>query len=207
MSLALLSRFSHLEILPESDEFIQYFLESQVDERIIGYLSNFTEDLFPKKWDDNLVINKANPFPRQWEYASNLIKDLDTGKDSSIMSSLVASCVGEETAIRFMSFSKLANKIKIDEIIATPKVIKNYDSDKQRTSILYAIISALAVKWYDSDEKKKKLTAEKVVEICGFLSPEFTVAFIKMIINKNSQSLIKAKGGKELMEKLFNFAK
>lgn len=199
MSLALLSRFCHLEIIPESEEFIKYFLEKGVDERIIGYVNNYTEDLFPKRMDESLLINKANPFPRQWEYASNLVKDLDTAKDSNIMHMLVASCIGSETAIRFMAYSKLANKIKIDELIAKPELIKGFERDGQRTSIYYSIISGLAVKWYASD---KKLTADKVVEICNILPVEFAVAFLKMIIDKKADSILKAQGGEELFRKI-----
>lgn len=58
-SLGLLSRFCHLEIEPELDEIINYLLEHDNDSRIIGYLKNSPEDLFPKYFGElkSFLIN------------------------------------------------------------------------------------------------------------------------------------------------------
>ena len=196
-SLALLSRFSHLEVEPELDEIISYFLERQDDSRVIAYLKNFPEDLFPKVWDERLLDQKANPFPRQWEFVSHLIRDV---KDLNLLQSLVGSCIGSEVASRFVAFCKLIGKIDIPRFIDNPeKEVEIILENQDKASLFYAIISSLSSYWY---KKAKKLTAIKVVEISHVLPPEFAVAFFKMILRKRTTELTATTEFDKLMRKL-----
>ncbi len=196
-SLALLSRFCHLEIEPEVDESINYLLEHEDDARIIGYLKNFPEDLFPKKWDESLLDKKANPFPRQWENASHLIKGM---KEYGQIHDLVGSCVGPEVATRFVAWAKMADKLNIPAFIAKPKeeIAKVLKSD-QKASLFYAVISSLASYWF---KKNKALVPKKVVEIATNLPPEFSVAFLKMILKKRTNELVALAEFDKLLNKL-----
>jgi len=47
-SLALLRRFCHLEVEPDLDEILTYLHDNKLDTRVIAYLRNFPEDLFPR---------------------------------------------------------------------------------------------------------------------------------------------------------------
>lgn len=204
--LALLSRFSHLEVDPDSDEIINYFLEKEFDTRIIGYLKNFTEDIFPKKYNDDLLISKANPFPRKWESASNMIKEFDTSKNMSLITDIVASCVGHETAVRFGAYCKLANKVNIPEIIKDPTTLKKFETDdelrKDKSSLYYALITEITALWYKND---KKLTNDKVIEICDNLPTEFAISMLHMVVMKKSDQIAKATGFKKYVEKVGKF--
>jgi hypothetical protein len=183
-SLALLSRFAHIEVEPDVMEIIQYFFDKEGDSRILSYLKNFPEDLFPKKWDEKLLDAKANPFPRQWESASILIKGVEK---IPLIGKLVGSCVGSEVASKFTAHCKLIDRVNIDRLLKSPKVeIEKFNSDPERASLLYAICFSLSSLWQKAD---KRLTPVKVLEIAKTLPPEFAVSFLKLVIRKRINKL------------------
>lgn len=184
-SMALLRRFCHLEIEPELEEILAYLYDNNLDTRVIAYLKNFPEDLFPKTWDEKLLDKKANPFPYTWDVAARLIKDVKTKTE---IVHLVASCVGEEVATRFNAFCKLIGKLDINKLIKKPKdEILLIAQDDAKASLFYAAISSLTSFWY---QKNKSLTAKKVVEISALLPPEYSVAFLKMTLRKRQNQLV-----------------
>lgn len=201
-SLALLSRFSHLEIDPEVEEFVRYFLEKGADARVIGYLTNFPEDVFPKVWDEKLLAKKANPFPRMWETSSSLIKSItgDTAADYNLMQDLVGSCVGAEVATRFVAYCKMTDKLDIPALIKNPKPqLEKIMQSNEKASLMYAVISSLSSFWF---KRNKSLVAKKVVEIGSILPPEFSVAFFKMVLNKRTNELTAHPDFDKLLKKL-----
>ena len=106
--LALLRRFCHYQVEPEVDEIVGYLLEHGLDSRVIAYLKNTPQDLFPVKWDETLLDRKSNPFPYTWELAAILIE----GKKETLeLHNLVAGCVGPEVAGRFIAYCKKIGKI------------------------------------------------------------------------------------------------
>lgn len=195
--LALLRRFCHYQIEPEVDEIVGYFLEMNRDARVIAYLKTAPQDLFPEKWDERLLDLKANPFPYTWELAAILIKGKN---DFNVMANLVAGCVGPGVAGRFIAFCKTIGKFDIDKFIKNPKEeSKRIEKEPERASLYYAIISSLASWWF---QKVKKLEAKKVVVIAGVLPPEFSVAFLKLIIKKRTRELTDQEGFQKLLTDL-----
>ena len=194
---ALLRRFCHYQIEPELDEIIRYFLEQNRDSRVISYLKNAPQDLFPEKWDERLLDLKANPFPYTWELASILI---DGKTDITMLSNLVSGCVGPAVAGRFTAFCKIIGKYDINKFLKNPKEeCKVIEKDNERASLFYAIISSLASWWFNKD---KKLVPKKVIEVASTLPPEFSVAFLKLIVKKRTRDLTDEDGFQELLTKL-----
>lgn len=199
--LALLRRFCHYYIEPEVDEIVNYLLEHQKDARVIAYLKNTPQDLFPAVWDERLLDQKANPFPYTWELTSTLI----AGKQDPIeLSHLSAGCVGEAVAGRFVAFCKTIGKFDIDKFIKKPKEeIEKISKDTERASLFWAVISSLASWWF---QRTKKLTATKVVEITSALTEmkqaEFAVALLKMILRKRTKELTDVEGFQKLLTSL-----
>jgi len=188
-SLALLRRFCHLEVEPDLDEILTYLHDNKLDTRVIAYLRNFPEDLFPREWNEKLLDKKANPFPYTWEIASRLIKDLSikVRTDQNKMIQLVGSCVGPEVATRFNAYIKLIKTLDINKLIQSPeKEIANIAKNSDKSSLFYSVISTLTSYWY---AKKKSLTPKKVVKIGGLLPAEFSVAFLKLVIRKRPNQL------------------
>ena len=200
-SLALLSRFCHLEVDVEVDEIVSYLLNHGDDSRVIGYLKNFPEDCFPKVWDEKLLDKKANPFPRMWETASHLIMDIkgDSNADYNLMQDLVGSCVGPEVGTRFVAYCKMTDKLDIPALIKNPKPqLDKIVQSNDKASLLYAVISSLSSFWFKRD---KQLIPVKVVEIGKLLPPEFSVAFLKMILKKRTNELTAHPDFDKLLEK------
>ena len=177
-------------------DLIDYFLSQDEDSRVVAYLKNHSEDLFPMKWDETLLDRKANPFPYTWEIVGKIIKDK---KPNTKFSVLVAGCVGPEVASRFTAFCKTVQKIDIKRIIEDPKEgLAEVEKSEDKSSLYYAVISELAARWHRGD---KALTVAKITEIGNILPPEFAVAFLKMIVKKKADFL----GNKDflaLLEKL-----
>jgi hypothetical protein len=199
LQLALLKRFCHYQVEPEIDEVINYMLEHGCDARIIGYLKNFQDDLFPKVWDERLLDHKANPFPYTWELGSILITDKDKPQE---ITNLVAGCVGSEVAARFAAYCKVTSKIDLEAIIKEPEILRGLEKDKDRASLYYAVISNLASMWFRSD---KKLSGDKVVTISSVLPVEFAVSFLNMVCKKRLTVLAKVKEFNALLTKLGMF--
>jgi len=183
-SMALLRRFCHLEVEPELDEILKYMYDNNLDSRISAYLKNFPEDLWPRVWDEKLLDKKANPFPYTWDIAARLIEGVQSKTD---LIHLVASCVGEEVAVRFHAFCKLIGKLDINRLIRKPQnEISEIAKSDEKASLYYAIVSSLTSYWY---QKNKSLTAKKVIQIAALLPPEYAVAFLKFVLRKRGNQL------------------
>lgn len=198
-SLALLRRFSHLLVVPELEEVIKYFLENNIDSRVIAYLNNYPQDLFPEKWNETLLDKKANPFPYTWEIVGRMIKGIPKSSDERLFY-LAAASVGPEVAQRFKSFCSLTERVNIDSIIEKPaEELAKINDREDSASLYYSIISSLATKWFN---KLKKLTGEKMVEIAKILPPEFCVAMLKMTVKKRTKEFLAVNGFEALLTKL-----
>jgi len=73
------------------------------------------------------------------------------------------------------------------------------EKDKDRASLLYAVISNLASLWFRND---KKLGGDKVVAISSVLPVEFSVSFLNMVCKKRLTVLAKVKEFNALLTKL-----
>ena len=117
-SLALLRRFSHFDVSMKVEEAINYFMSISLDSRVIAFLKNSPEELFPQKWDEKLVENKANPFPSSWE---NLGKMIGPKSNIDTIYHLAASCIGAPVAAKFVDYCKMVDKLDMDAILKEPK--------------------------------------------------------------------------------------
>ena len=204
-SLALLRRFSHLEVTMGINQAIDYFVNIGLDSRIIAFLKNSPEELFPQKWDEKLMDNKANPFPSSWENLGHMITNLQApknGSDKSYLDSifhLAASCVGAPVGSKFVDFCRMVDKLDMEEILREPK--KNIDKINQsqdRASLLYAVIFSIGHRWIRAD---KKVTPAKVIEIAQNLPAEFGTSFVQHTLSSRSNKLAQEKGFEKLLTK------
>jgi hypothetical protein len=107
-----------------------------------------------------------------WQFASEMINDKDTAKDLDMIEILVASCVGEATAMKFTAWLKLTEKIDIKEILKNPMEAKL----PKELDMLYATISGI-LEHYKRDRKLLK----PVIQLATRLTPEFAVLLLKLI--------------------------
>ena len=134
MPAPLANRFIHLEVKSGLDEFKEYALKHQIDDRIISFL-NFRPKLL-HKIDKN---SPSWPSPRSWDIANKLLNaklDIDPA-------------IGSASASEFRSFCKVyANLPKIEPILSG----KDKPDFPDDLSSRYALTCALAVRAKTVDE-------------------------------------------------------
>jgi hypothetical protein len=195
-SLALLRRFSHLEVMLNVDEVVQYFMRKGHDPRVVAFMKNFAEDLFPQKWDEKLLDNKANPFPSTWENLATMIPNI---QDDEMLFHLAASCVGAPVASKFVDYAKLIQTLDMKKILSDPKKeIGKLKKHGDRASLLYAVIFNIANRWH---KKEKIVTGQKVIDIANELPVEFATSFVQNVANTRLNELTKVKGFDNLLTK------
>lgn len=195
-SLALLRRFSHLEVTMRVDEAVNYFMSINLDSRVIAFVKNSPEELFPQKWDEKLVDNKANPFPSTWE---NLGKMINKKLNMDTIFHLAASCVGAPVAAKFVDYCKMVDKLDMEEIIKEPSVkIAEICKTNEKASLLYAVIFSIGQRWHNKD---KKVTAAKVLEITEALPAEFGTSFVQHVLEARMHELTKEKNFERILTK------
>jgi len=194
LPLALLRRFSHILVEPDAEEVINYFISQNEDSRVIGYLKAYPTDLFPKEWDEKLLLNKANPFPSQWQNVSKLIKNLKN--NDLIIMDIVSSCVGQGVAGKFVAFIKTANKINwVNLYKNTTEEMQKLKKDEQRVSLMYALMSEVAMAWKLSKPVKDgnktiKFNDKIVIDVILELEKELQLAFMSMLNTINKRKFI-----------------
>lgn len=198
MPLALLRRFSHVEVMPTSEEVINYFIDQEEDVRVIAYLQTYNNDLFPAEWNEKLLIKKSNPFPSQWQRISKMINGLSEKNDSSLINEIVSSCVGSGIASKFLAFIKVANKINWDEIYTNTKqeVIRLQKDPEEKISLMYSLLADLAVRWKNNTPikvagKTVKMNDNIIMDIILNIEKEMQIAFIKTLKQSNSTKFFK----------------
>jgi intein/homing endonuclease len=169
------NRFMHIELeVPSVDDWVDNFaIENKIDTRISTFLK-FKPVLY--KFDSK-INEKAFPSPRTWAICSEMISDKET-RDLDTINILVASCVGEATAIEFTAWLKLSEKIDIEEILKNPLEAKL----PREIDMTYAMISGI-LEHYKKDRKLMK----PIVQLATRLTPEFAVMMLKLVKTHNTR--------------------
>jgi len=195
-SLALLRRFSHFDVSMKIEEAINYFMSISLDSRVIAFLKNSPEELFPQKWDEKLVDNKANPFPSAWE---NLGKMIDAKSNMDTIFHLAASCIGAPVAAKFVDYCKMVDKLDMDAILKEPKKeLAAIAKMNEKASLLYAVIFNVGQRWHRKD---KKVSAAKVLEITEALPAEFGTSFVQHVLEARMHELTKQPNFERILTK------
>jgi len=97
---AFLSRFFHLEITPNTNDWIKWANENALDKRVIDFIESFPEFLSRDKRISTRF--EPRPSPRSWFKLSNVLKILSKEEVEKYGYYLAASIVGSEAARVFM---------------------------------------------------------------------------------------------------------
>jgi hypothetical protein len=133
MPKALANRMTHIEIVPEVDDWKRWAIPFGIDARIVGYINYKNSALFQFNASDDDV---AFPSPRSWEMVDKYLKKLNTVEDAF---SFIAGSVGLGAAIEFKTWTQVFHKL--------PDIKQIYDGQEMNVpkepDILYALSSAL----------------------------------------------------------------
>jgi hypothetical protein len=189
MSNALSNRFIHAVLsTPDKEGWSKWAMNNNIDGRIVAFVNFKPSSL--NRIDDDLK-DKAFPTPRSWAFCSRLISGQ---KDLNIIKRLVASSVGEATAIEFNAFVKLQTKIDLDDLFKYPKKI----ADIREIDLKYVLLGTIAERY-----KKDKKVLSKCFELCEHLQPEFSILLLRFLkaIDRDDFKKKVITDGKHLLEK------
>lgn len=173
MPTPLFDRFSVVELkIPSVDEWIDWAIKHNIDSRIITFLKFQSDFLY--KFDTSM--KDKSPTPRSWAKASKLINGNNDYNEILID---VSSCVGEGTAMQFVAFCKLKEKIDIDNLISDIEKIKQFwdnATNKRQLDLKYAVISAISEKY-----RHNKKLFDVVINFCNIIEVEFARLTLMLI--------------------------
>ncbi|MCM2973754.1 hypothetical protein [Larsenimonas suaedae] len=163
MSTALQSRLSHLEMVPNLNDWIAQAAKDKVDYRILSFL-RFKPDLLYSFKPDHTDFTYASP--RTWYKASPLTKGrTDINEVMPILAGTVSSGVASE----FKSFVEIHEQLPtIEQIVAAPSEI----SLPQEPSIQFALTGSIAA-------HAKESVLDGLMTFVRRLPPEFQIVCMR----------------------------
>jgi len=169
MSSALSNRFTHINVLPDLEDWCKWAVAANVEPVVVAFLRWKPELLH--QFDRN---TRAFPSPRSWSFVSGITAQKP---NSAIELALVAGSVGHAAAIEYMSFLKLYRSLpSIDAILLNP----TGSPVPKEASTLYAVSSALG-------RRVNGKTLGNVVKYLDRLPVEFNVMAIRDAVTRDSQ--------------------
>lgn len=159
------------------EDFTDYMIKQKIDNRIIGFLNFKSSNL----WNVNFEDNQKYTTYRGWcERIHHLIKDIPSNDYRNLLL-ICSSAIGEGVASEFVAFTKLQDKVKIQDLIKHPEKLKEFNKPED-LGIKYFIITALA-DWYKEDKAKFK-DIMNIVEVLDTLkNPEFNALLIRLCLS------------------------
>jgi MoxR-like ATPase len=133
MPSALSYRFTHFDLEPNLDDWIEWALKNDIQGVVISFL-RYRKNLF---YEENYSL-RAAPNPRAW---ARISKFLDSGTSENTLLGISQGAVGDAAGIEFYAFYKTwANLPSIDSIMMSPDTVPV----PAGVDILYATSGAIA---------------------------------------------------------------
>ena len=106
MSSALANRFMHVEIDPNSADWIEWGAANDIHPAVLGFIKTRPENLFSTK---NQNLERGWPSPRSWHRVSEMCKifSIKAKEDYYLLEKIVYGLVGNSAGIDFMTYYKL----------------------------------------------------------------------------------------------------
>ena len=148
----LANRFVHLEVRPDFESWQTWAVKNKIHADVVGYLSFAKSDMFDFDPRSN---SRSFATPRSWTFASDFCKDTDM--PASELTDLVAGCVGEGIAHKFMAHRKVAGSLPKPEDILAGKV---KELKTKEVSAMYSLTTSMCYELQDYYAKNKDKIAE-----------------------------------------------
>lgn len=205
MPRALANRLCHLEIVSDSDRWLEWAVKKSLHPYIVGFIS-FRRDHLMRFAADNDDLAFATP--RSWEMVSSILRLND---DVAQVFDLIAGCIGQGAALEFLSYTRVFAVLPdIATIFSGRSPTAPCSSDA-----LFALVSSMTE--YANEQLLKTNNAGNVEQCISNaaeyankkLPPEFAVLFLKNLLaldisedrrfkvlnSSGVLSLIRSKGG------------
>jgi hypothetical protein len=136
------NRFVHFELRVDFQDWMNWAINNKIDADVVGYLSFAKGDLYNF---DPSSSSRGFATPRSWTFVSEMLEGSDD-LSSALQTDLVAGCVGEGIAIKFMAHRKIAGDLPAPEDVLDGKVDK---LNTKEISAMYALATSLCYELKD----------------------------------------------------------
>lgn len=147
------NRFVHFELRVDFEDWLNWATNNRIDADVVGYLTFAKNDLYNF---DPKSSSRGFATPRSWTFVSEMLEDSDLPE--SLETDLVAGCVGEGTAVKFMAHRKIAGDLPNPSDVLDGKVKK---MDTTEVSAMYALATSLC---YELKERSVNGEKEKSMD-------------------------------------------
>ena len=187
----LLNRFVHLDVKCDSKVWLDWAKVSNVHPLVFRYIKENEKDLVTF---DPKTNNRAFATPRSWKYVSDCFHHLfkesaSLNKDrKTLMLNMVASCVGEPLAIKYLAWHKTNANVDYDEILSGQlKDLPKGLDEESKLSNLMNIQDGLVTKIVNNFKNLKGSNINESVKFYGELDNAFS--FLSNAYENNREHL------------------
>ena len=164
MSSALANRFMHVEIDPNSEDWIEWGAANGLHPAVLGFIKTRPENLFSTK---NQNLERGWPSPRSWHRVSEMCKIYDNQKTNNyyLLEKIVYGLVGNSAGIDFMTYYKLNEEFDdiLDYMTNPAKTIKIPVENDRKWAMCTSMVYLL---WKGKDEEDETKRIDGFYRIC-----------------------------------------
>ena len=171
MPAPLANRFVHLELGVNFDDWFNWAVDNKIHQDVVSYLQFAKQDLYDF---DPKGSSRSFATPRSWSFVSELLEDND---DENTTTDLVAGCVGEGLAVKFMAHRKVAGNMPDPSDVLQGKV---KELKTQEISAKYSLIVSLCYELKESSDTGDKKFDDKVNNFLRFAMDNFETELVVM---------------------------
>lgn len=173
LSAAMRSRMTHINLVPDFDEWVKWAVENEIHPSVISFLRWRKGSLYFSTSEEEMA-ELAFPCPRTWEHVSNLMK-LDLPQ--KILRESVLGTIGVPAGNEFLIYTKMCNEKlpRVEDVLNDPEnapIPKNLD-------LLFSLMQSLAFQAkYDKYHKA-------IVKYAMRLADEYQVILMTDVLRTN----------------------
>lgn len=172
MPAPLANRFVHIELRVDFDDWNIWATQNKIHTDVAGYLNFAKQDLYDF---DPKSSSRAFATPRSWSFVSELLDDDDS--DENTLTDLVAGCVGEGLAVKFMAHRKISGSLPKPDDILNGEVV---ELKIKEISAMYSLTIGLCYELQTRHEKKVKDWDKMADHFFRFMMDNFPTEIVVM---------------------------
>jgi hypothetical protein len=173
MPAPLSNRFVHIEMGVDFNDWFAWAVDdtNKIHRDVVGYLQFAKQDLYDF---DPKGASRSFATPRSWTFVSELLEDEE---QETATTDLVAGCVGEGLAVKFMAHRKVASQLPNPSDILSGKV---KELKTEEISAKYSLTVSLCYELKEACDKGDKKFDDKVNNFLRFSMDNFETELVVM---------------------------
>lgn len=192
---ALANRMMHFEIIVDYHAWVQWALQNNINDSILGYLAFRPDHLYYYEPGAN-----AFPTPRSWEMANTMLSGVENIAEQN---ELLEAVVGNIVGVEYRTWLTVYKNVKVEDILLKGILpdFNKLEKGKEK-SFIYAVTTAVA--HYVKQRKDFDGIHENTAKFVTFLDAEMRTVFCKQIPSKHLITMIGHNSFRLITENLMN---